>query len=430
MVKIAKKSDVLEKNTKFHQLSLLDIIINEREHGGGIVTSMLRMKPPSDVWSGLIATPPGSILESVVAEFDQNTDIPLELPFFTTFHYVAAYLLSQGINLQYGKQTIDPDIWTILLAPSGSGKSWSETKIRESIPDFSGIHYDMAGAISNAKYISDLQENNRKLHVRDEFNELYKQLAPESGPMAALKDTILRLYSNADIAYRTKKEELLIVKPAIVFLGMTVHDSFTSSITADDLINGFAQRFGYVIAKPSGKDIRDYPFYSVNSEKWIEKWKELISSIKFKTYKASKKAQDGFTESFRLLYSGDLDKSFYRRQSYRTHKYALVYHIVTGHGDEEEISAEAYGWAARVTHMLIVDCCELLNKHGISELETKLRSIERLIARFKEKGKEVKPRDVIQYVRTVKTAKEAKILLEFVESDNRGTMLEQLIKGI
>lgn len=411
------------------QKSLFDIILQEQESGGGVVTSMLRMKPPADVWSGLIATPPASLLEAVVSEFDKKTDIPLELPFFTTFHYIAAYLLSHGIKLQYGKTCIEPDIWTVLLAPSGSGKSWSEATIRKAIPDFQDIHYDMSGAASGPKFIEDLQTSNRKLHVRDEFNELYKALAPESGPMAVLKDTILRLYSNADIAYRTKKEEILIQNPAVVFLGMTVHESFSASITADDLINGFAQRYGYVIAKPSGKDIRDYPFYSVDSDKWVEKWKELVSSIKHETYKTTKKAQEAFTTSFRMLYSGELDKSFYRRQSFRTHKYALIYHLVTGHGGEEEICPEAYGWAARVTHMLIADCCELLNKHGISELETKLRAIERLIIKFKNKGKEVKARDVVQYVKTVKTAREAKLLLDFVKEDNRGTMLEHLIHG-
>lgn len=420
-----KKTD--PKKAKSGQRSLLDIIAEEKENGGGVVTSMLRMKPPSDVWSGLIATPPGSILESVISEFDRTTDIPLELPFFTTFHYVAAYLLQNNINLQYGKQLIQPDIWTILLAPSGSGKSFSEAKIRESINDFQNLCYDMAGAISNAKYIEDLKVSNRKLHIRDEFNELYKQLASESGPMAALKDTILRLYSNSTIEYRTKKEEIFIQNPAIVFLGMTVQDSFTATITADDLINGFAQRFGYIIAKHDPKkDIRDYPFYDIDCKKWVSKWTSLVKSIKFDTYKANKKAMDAFNTSFRLLYTGELDKSFFRRQMYRTQKYALIYHIITGNGDKQEIGPEAYGWAARVTHMLIADCCDLLNKHGISELETKMRAVERLIAKFAAKQKDVKPRDVVQYIRSVKTAKEAQGLLDFVKKDYRGTMLDYI----
>lgn len=418
-----------KKQPKYVQKSLLEFLIDEREKGGGTVTSMLRMKVPTDVWSGLIATPPGSILESVVSEFDKKTDIPLELPFFAAFHYVAAYLLSQGITLQYGKSIIEPDIWTILLAPSGSGKSFTEEKIRESIPAFSDIYYDMSGAVSNAKYIEDLQKNNRKLHLRDEFNEFYKQLTPMTGPMALLKDTILRLYSHATIHYRTKKEEFEIQNPAIVLLGMTVYDCFTNSITIDDLVNGFAQRFGYVIAKPdTKKDIRNYPFYDVDDTTWVKKWAKLVSSIKHKTYIASSAAMEGFEASFRMLYSGELDKSFYRRQSYRTHKYALIYHIITGNGKRQEIGPEAYGWAARVTHMLIADCCNLLDQHGISELEKKLRAIERVISNFNAKGRgEVKPRDVIQNVRSIKTAREARSLLDLVRSDNRGSILEHLL---
>ena len=426
MVKSLKSKE--KRTSPYVQLNLFDMIIAEQEKGGGIVTSMLKMRPPSDVWSGLIATPPGSILEAVVSEFDKKTDIPLELPFFTTFHYIAAYLLSRKITLHYGKQIIDPDIWTILLAPSGSGKTFTEDKIRAAIPDFYNIHYDMSGTISNAKYIEDLQKYNRKLHLRDEFNELYKQLAPNTGPMALLKDTILKLYSHSAIHYRTKKEEFQIDDPAIVLLGMTVYDSFTNSISADDLINGFAQRFGYVIAKPdTKKDIRDFPFYSIDTDMWISKWKNLVDSIKHTDYYASQSAMNGFESSFRMLYSGELDKSFYRRQSYRTHKYALVYHIITGNGDKSEIGPEAYGWAARVTHMLIADCCTLLDKHGISELEKKLRAIERVINNYAAKDKEVKPRDVIQNVRSIRTAREAKSLLDLVRSDNRGTMLEHLL---
>jgi len=57
----------------------------------GRITAMLNKKISPDIWRGMMAVPPSSVLQSVLAIFHQQTDIPLELPFFTMLHFISGY---------------------------------------------------------------------------------------------------------------------------------------------------------------------------------------------------------------------------------------------------------------------------------------------------------------------------------------------------
>ena len=50
----------------------------------------------NSMWRGLVVTPPGSLLEAVVAEFKAQTPIPLELPFMSTVAMAAQYMAERG----------------------------------------------------------------------------------------------------------------------------------------------------------------------------------------------------------------------------------------------------------------------------------------------------------------------------------------------
>lgn len=400
------------------QLSLMDMIIAEQEQGGGIITSMLSMKPPQDVWRGVLAMPPGTLVEDIVDEFDLKTNIPLELPFFLFFHFMAGYLLHNNICLKVeparGKtEIVQPDIWTVVLAGSGSGKTFTSKSIRNGIPDLKDYFYDIAGIASTARFVDDLQKNNRKLFVRDEFNELYKQLNGNvTGPLSELKDIFLRLYDNETITRKRRDDEIVIENAAIAFLGMTVTESFTKNLTADDIINGFAQRFSFIVAqKDQNKQMVDYPIYLLEKDSWNERWIELTKTIKYKTYISDAKAVNAFKKAFILLSNKDLDESFYRRQMWRAHKYALIYHILLGRGESEYIDPSCYGWAARMIHLLLQDCTDLLKTHGFSAIESNIQKVEALEQRLADKGQEMTIRDIVRHIRTIKSVSEAKGLL-------------------
>ena len=47
-----------------------------------LIKSMLILKNNDKQWRGIIATPPGTLLDSIISEFRLKTNIPLEIPFF------------------------------------------------------------------------------------------------------------------------------------------------------------------------------------------------------------------------------------------------------------------------------------------------------------------------------------------------------------
>lgn len=405
-----------KKNTSCHQLNLLEMIISEREHDEHIIQSMLSVTQPEDQWRGLIALPPGTLIENIVSEFDAKSNIPLELPFFTFLHYVACYLLYHNVTLRVNDIVVLPDIWTVILADSGAGKTFTSKQLQLGIPELKDLSYDIGGIASTAKFIEILRDNNKKMFFRDEFAELYHQIKDSVGPLSDMKDTLLRLYNNDDISRKTKKEEVSIVNAAIVFLAVTVKEALSNELTAQDMINGFAQRFSFIIApKDKKKNFIDYPLWEIDVKGWDVKWKKLIDGIKYTEYNTTTESVEAFKTTFRMLVNRDIDESFYRRQLWKAHKYALIYHILLGRGDKNTVEADCYGWAARLIHMLICDCLELLKDHGLSDLEDTIERVEKLRDRLKLKGEEITPRKIVQNINKVKTVSEAKAIFSLLQ---------------
>ena len=420
-LKSTQKASAMPKKTKPNcerQLSLLDFLIEEmiKPDGGQIVYSMLKMRSPDEVWRGVLVLPPGTFIEKIIAEFDKKSNIPLEIPFFVFFHFLAAYLLYNKISLKIEDKIIIPDIWTVVLANSGSGKSFVAKEIREGIPDLGDLVCDMSGLASNAAFIESLVDNNNKLYIRDDFSEMYKQIQNACGPLSELKDTILRLFNNDKIERKTKKESIIIEKSAIVFLGLTVEQQLSNILTAEDIFNGFAQRFSFIIAdKDRKKKMIDYPIWNITTKGWLDEWKHMVNNVIPNTqYTATAEGEKAFKESFKLLCNEKLDESFYRRQLWKATKYALLYHIILGKGNDVKVGAQEFGWAARVMHLMINDCLKLLEDHGMSEIESKAQKVESLRNRLAAKGQQMTIRDIVRNIRTIKTVAEAKAIVSIL----------------
>jgi hypothetical protein len=119
-------------------------------------------------WLGVFALPPASLAECVVREFQKKTDIPLELPFFTVLHWVAAYLLRHDISLRLPSGTIKTDLWTVLLASSGAGKTWTQKTVSKSL-GLTDLEFRGTGIASSAKFIQELKTGNKGIWIRYEF---------------------------------------------------------------------------------------------------------------------------------------------------------------------------------------------------------------------------------------------------------------------
>lgn len=83
----------------------------------------------------MVAVPPGSLLEDVIREFEANTNIALEIPYATFLHYVSGALIERGAIIVFQGSNIDADVWSVVLAPSGGGKTWTQKKIGSGLSD-------------------------------------------------------------------------------------------------------------------------------------------------------------------------------------------------------------------------------------------------------------------------------------------------------
>lgn len=411
---------------------LLELLAKEAERRSDTVLqlqTMLALPNPKETWRGIMAVPPGTLLEKILADFRRNSDIPLELPFFSTFALLAGHLLHSGVHLEFhGDESsdvvaVDPDIWLLLLAPSGSSKSLAFETIRKAADSrVQEAMFNISGIQSSAAFFELLLENNRKLAFRDEFNEMYKQLNT-GGRLDGVKDMLLRLYNHEHIEWNTKKEGTRVIKDtAICFIGMTVGNSFFSTLAPDDLLNGTTQRFLPAIASDDpDRQMVDFPIFHFHSRPWKAEWTKLLDSIKHTAYVATEEALEGYKTAFKLLLAREVDKSFYRRVLWSAHKYALMYHILRGRGGDQQLTPEDYGWAARVLLLHLNDLREMLFSSGLSPLQKVIQKTEQHIKHLRACKKPVTARALVTGVRDIRSIQEARSLLQILSEPEEPT---------
>ena len=218
----------------------------------------------------MFAVPPGSLLEDIITQFHTKTNIPLERPFTTFLHYLGSWLLKEDVRVVVGssteleeQKTVLMDFWTIVLAASGAGKTWTQKEIANGLGD---VAPKIGGSVSAAAFIDELDKNPKALWIRDEFLHLLKQIEQPGNPMMDVKDYLLRIHDNEKISRTTKKYDINIEEPALSILGFNVDATFINGMSAESLIDGFAQRFGYVFAdKDPKRPFQKYAFWTVNS---------------------------------------------------------------------------------------------------------------------------------------------------------------------
>ena len=366
-----------------------------------------------------VIPPKGLFLEDSIIAFRDLTDIPLEIPLFVSIHLLSAYLLKLNVSIEFKNQVIKPDVWGIILATSGAAKSYTESRFENSMNIDNILN---SGVVSAAAFVEELSKNNNSIWIKDEFAQLLKAMKNQPY-MQELKEYLLKIYDNKTISRTTKKQgETIIENPAITILGLNVYESFLKNIDAEDLIDGFAQRFNYTIAKPdSDRPSLSVPIYDTGKiEKIITRaWNKTPKPEENKIYYISKAAEKTFINSFlKLSGATDVPASFIRRILYKSLKYALIYHIVLGKANKTIIDDTDIAWAVRLISIHIEDVKTMLREYSFSELEKKVVRVEELKKEFAEKGGRIlKPRDIIRHLNSIKTVSEATAILNIVASD-------------
>ncbi|MHB1661945.1 MAG: hypothetical protein ACYCSQ_09730 [bacterium] len=356
-------------------------------------------------------------IEDSVNAFKKYTDIPLEIPFSIGMHFLAAYLLDMNVKVNFEGQTVRPDIWSIVLADSGGGKSYTESRYASVIEIKNKLS---AGIQSSAKFIEEIAKTPHTSWTRDEVAQFIKAIKTQTY-LFELKDYLLIVATNGTISRTTKKDGAIVVEdPAIAFLGLNVFETFVKTIDAEDLTDGFAQRFNYIIVKPDpARPPLSVPRYKTSEiEKTIKSaWKKMPKPRKDKTYKLSPEAIKEFDKSFSLFAENEeiknnIPASFSRRTLFKAVKYAMIYHCILGKATKTYLDAEDISYAMRFISVNFSDIKALLEHYGLSDLEKTVRDVERLKNEYKAAGKILKTRDVISNIRAIRNVAEAKAILE------------------
>ncbi|MBP9153553.1 MAG: DUF3987 domain-containing protein [Xanthomonadales bacterium] len=365
-------------------------------------------------WRGMFAVPPASALEIVLATFKKETDIPLEIPFFATLHFVSGMLLKNGSTMEGPAGTISPELWTVVLADSGAGKTFA-TKIIERA---AGVE-DMAleEPASGAKLLASMAEKPTSLWTQDEIAQKLKQIEDPKSPMGDAKEYLLRAYDNAKIQRATKKETITVENPRLGILGLNTKESFRKAMSPESLLDGFAQRFGFVYAEDDkSRPMIDFALYQ--KPKIEAACKRAFDKIRetplHKEYILGPAAVQAFETSFVLLARDGTPKSFFRRAMFRAFRYAMLYHVLLGK-KSNVIDEEDIGWGARVVSLHLADMGKILGTDEkmkfMADTVKKARSMQE---RFKSQNKAFTARSLQQGLREINNADDAKALFDMV----------------
>lgn len=397
-------------------VSLLDHLPTFSREGREHLAGALAYRGASS-WPGASATPPGTILEAIVELFRLRTDIPLELPLIAALSLVSGWLNSRRVKIDIGIGQESPKLWTLALAGSGSGKSFTVAIVQKFLADREGAPAVpmLENASSAAAFVDNVEQTPRGLWIRDEFGQFLSQIN-KIQHMEEIKDVLLRAYSGEPIERGTRAKRVRVDDHAISILGITVQDTFEQQIGADSLVDGFAQRFNYIIAASDPtRPITDFPIYFENMDapeavdlvaRIREGWLRILDREDMSDARLTidNEARALFKATFRNLFGkARLPRSFYRRTLFSMFSYAAVYHVLTERPGTV-IGRESMAHAAHMIGIHLEHGQKLLRGYGLGELEKVVRKAERIRDRLARTGADLQARDLVAGIREIRTA--------------------------
>lgn len=352
--------------------------------------------------------PNGSFFDRL-CRFFKKTDASYALPLFQLIMIVSSYLTQGGATLWIpGLGTKRPILWTIALAGSGSSKTLATDKVAEILMPKghdSGVMMFPTGS-TDAQWIMDLAENNGAYWFQDEVGQLFQQILKQSN-YARIKPWMLDAYSHKPISNRLKGEveKLSVEDPHFTFLGLSVRETWADNVDAASMLDGFCQRFNYVIAPPrSDTDMFNHFMYFVGEgiEQWQEELTELWHALCFQegaleTYTMNDGVLpylEGWWRSLRTKWgNAALPGSFVRRTGFSILSYLVVLHFLLGKS-RRPIDLETAELATRYAEFHLESTLIMMREYDRGE-----RSHIQMVAAKREGllrdgSKEVKVRDV------------------------------------
>ena len=372
-----------KKDSRYADLPFFDFItkatinenekqIRERENAEKVVRlfgslkridEKIEQKRNSNVFETLSRCPAGTILDGIVNLLLDKTDFAANIIFWYALAALGGYLTQQNKRIEFGTQSIAPNLWITILAKSGSGKTWILNKIKEFM---SGeIYFYAPGWQSKAAFVADLAQNQRIKHGIIEIDEIAQtiKLFRSQGSGATLKEAFLTSHDGF-LRHTTKKDGTVEINDiALTILSATVVDTLSDSVTVEDLGDGFIPRFMFVLGNENERNMQNWP-YEISADEVNEiqnnfhLFAEKINNIeKFTVTPAAKSAwQNWYFANF----NKDLE-SHYKRYLWSNLKIAAIFNaLLEGDGI---ITPEDMAWSLRVTEDSLSSLYKVMDRY-------------------------------------------------------------------
>ncbi len=379
--------------------------LNDDEKSALIAMFAIKEKPKAMGISGL--APGGSFVQRLLRHFD-DTDISYALPLSQLIALSSSWLTQSGAQLEipgFGFQR--PILWTVALARSAQSKTTSVNRVGKILAP-KGCKFPVAmfpTGGTDAQWIVDLKENNGSFWLQDEVGKFFSNVLKHSSYLR-IKPWMLNAYSHEPISNRLKSEanKLEIDDPHFTFFGLSVREIWKNDVDAGSMLDGFCQRFNYVIAEPrADTDMFDHFLYFVGDsveareERLRELWEALCNQEgAASTYTLNEEVMPYLQEWWRSLRSswgnGALPFSFIRRIGFSVLSYLVVIHFLLGKSTHR-IDVETAGVASKYAEFHLESGLEMMREYGdrsMDHVRCVIRKRDNLIA----KGKAGSARDI------------------------------------
>lgn len=300
--------------------------------------------------------PPGSLLDAVVSTIRDDTDLPPETGLAAVLAILAAAMAQAENTVRWPdvSEPIEMALWIVLLAPSSAGKSFVACLVTEAL----GLQLrKLPEPGSGAAYLDSLAScGGRAYWPRDEYGQLIAQLA-EHGPMAVLRDLLLRTYDHSPIENNTRRNgQVFVEKPVLTIFGASVSSTWSSCVDVRMLSDGLLARHLFVVAEGRPLSVSRYPRDAMLGKIRNALSPELVERMRQRVeYRISDTAAEYYDREWQKLarsISGSVDPAYFRRVTWTTARLAVFYHLMLDE-PSDLIGEGAMQWAWRLTMLMV-----------------------------------------------------------------------------